>query len=98
MTTQAVDQLLYLLGAAFESQDDWHSLLGNLHDVTPEEWSWAPPGGRRSIREIVRHVGGCKLMHENHAFGDASLGWEDDIVAGGEALAEFASAVAWLRV
>jgi uncharacterized damage-inducible protein DinB len=96
MTRSAVDQLLQFLDAAFEGED-WHSLLGNLRDVAPEEWTWTPPGGQRSVRDIVQHVGGCKLMYENHAFGDASLSWDDPLVAGGEAQDEAASAVAWLR-
>jgi uncharacterized damage-inducible protein DinB len=96
MTRSAVEQLLYLLDAAFDGED-WHSLLGNLGAVAAEEWTWTPPGGRRSIRDIVQHVGGCKLMYANHAFGDATFGWEDPLVAGGEALADPASAVAWLR-
>ena len=96
MTTPAVDQLLYLLDAAFAG-DDWHSLLGNLRAVTPQEWRWVPPGGRRSIRDIAQHVGGCKVMYENHAFGDAALGWEHPLVTGDEALTGAAAAVEWLR-
>jgi uncharacterized damage-inducible protein DinB len=96
MTRTAVDQLLSFLDAAFGGED-WHSLLCNLRDVKREEWDWKPPGGRRSLRDIVQHVGGCKLMYENHAFSDASLSWDDPLVAGGEALEEAATAVAWLR-
>ena len=72
MTTAAVGQLLYLLDEAFAGED-WHSLLGNLRAVAPEEWRWVPPGGDRSIRDIVQHVGGCKFMYEDHAFGRAAL-------------------------
>ena len=96
MTAPAVDQLLYLLDEAFAGED-WHALLRQLHAITPVEWCWAPPGGQRTIRDIVQHVGGCKVMYENYAFGDATLSWEHPIVTGGEALADVASAVAWLR-
>ena len=96
MATAAVDQLLYLLDEAFEGED-WHSLLVNLRAVAPEEWRWLPPGGQRSIRDLVQHVGSCKFMYDNHAFGDATLDWEHPPVAGDEALADTASAVAWLR-
>ncbi len=96
MITTAVDQLLYLLDEAFAGQA-WHSLLGNLHTVTTEEWRWVPPGGQRSLRDIVQHVGSCKFMYDDHAFGQATLGWEHPLVAGGEALADAASAIAWLR-
>ncbi len=96
MATAAVDQLLYLLDEAFEGED-WHSLLGNLRDVAPEEWRWVPPGGQRSIRDLVQHVGSCKFMYDNHAFGDATLDWEHPLVAGDGILADAASAVVWLR-
>ena len=95
MTTAAVEQLLYLLDEAFEG--NWHALLTNLRAVAPQEWHIVPPGGDRSIRDIVEHVGSCKIMYEIHAFGDATLGWEHPLVTGGDALADAASAIAWLR-
>jgi hypothetical protein len=36
MTTATVSQLLFLLEGAFEGAD-WHSLLGNLRSVVPED-------------------------------------------------------------
>jgi hypothetical protein len=91
----AVEALLYLLDDGFEG-GRWHSLLGNLAGVAHEEWEWLPPGGARSLRAIVHHVGVCKLMYENHAFGDASLTWES--VDPPEAtLADPTAALAWLR-
>lgn len=91
----AVDQLLYFLDEAFAGED-WHSLLTNIRTVPPEAWAWVPPGGHRSIRDIVQHVGGCKFMYENHAFGDATFGWDDPLVAGDKAVTDAASAVEWL--
>ena len=91
----AVEALLYLLDDSFEG-GRWHSLLGNLADVAPDEWEWLPPGGARSLRAIVHHVGVCKLMYENHAFGDASLTWES-VDPPDAALADPAAALAWLR-
>jgi hypothetical protein len=41
------------------------------------------------------------LSHDgsrNHAFGDATLTWDDALVNGGEALESVESAIAWLRV
>ena len=96
MASEVVGQLLYLLDQAFEG-DRWHSLLANLQSVTLDDWIWLPPGGDRSIRDIVDHVGACKLMYENHAFGDATLRWED-IEAGAAARLETVdAAIAWLR-
>ena len=53
VTAVGIDQLLYLLDEAFEG-NEWHSLVGNLRDVGPEDWRWIPPSGRRSILSIVR--------------------------------------------
>jgi hypothetical protein len=94
--TPAVSQLLYLLDKAFEGED-WHSFLTNLRAVESEDWEWIPPGGDRSIREIVQHVGGCKLMYDNHAFGDAALTWEHPLVDGVGVLATVPSAIEWLQ-
>lgn len=59
-----VDELLGQLDAAYD-RGDWHSLRGNLADVPAGAWDWTPPGASRSVRDIVRHLGGCKLMYEN---------------------------------
>jgi hypothetical protein len=96
MTVSAVSQLLYLLDSAFQGSE-WHSLLGNLRSVTPEDWLWVPSGGHRSIRHIVQHVGGCKFMYQNHAFGDAQLTWDDPLVEGRDALSTLTEATAWLQ-
>lgn len=96
MSTPAVAQLLSLLDEAFEDQE-WHALLSNLRTVTPDAWIWVPPSGHRSIRSIVQHVGGCKFMYENHAFGDATLTWDHPLVTGDETTTDLDSAIPWLR-
>ena len=96
MASLVVGELLHLLDEAFAG-DDWHSLLGNLRDVAPEEWTWLPPGGDRSLRDMVQHIGSCKLMYDDHAFGGATLDWDDSLVTGEAALADPASALTWLR-
>jgi hypothetical protein len=96
-TPPAIAQLLYLLDEAFEATTNEHSLLGNLGSLRPEDWLWVPAGGSRSIRDIVRHVGGCKYMYHDYAFGGATLTWEDSVVDGGDALLASISAIAWLR-
>jgi hypothetical protein len=87
----AISQLLYLLDEAFDATSNEQSFLGNLRALVPEDWLWVPAGGRRSIRDIVRHVGGCKFMYHDYAFGDATLTWEDPLVDGGDALASSGS-------
>ena len=34
-------------------------------------------GGRAAIRQIVGHVGACKYMYDDFAFGEAGMMWED---------------------
>ena len=96
MTTTAVAELLYLFDEAFEGKD-WASLLTNLGSVTHADWLWVPPGGRRSICDIVQHVGGCKFLYHNQAFGDGLLAWEDPLIQGAGALATMPAAIEWLR-
>ena len=78
MARAAIDEYLYLLDAAFAGPD-WHSLLTNVRAVEQQDWLWLPPGGARPIAKMVAHVGACKYMYENHAFGDAALGWDDPL-------------------
>jgi hypothetical protein len=76
MTRAAVDQLLYLLDQAFEGHDE-HGLLVNLATARDDDWNWLPPGGVRTIAQIVEHVGECKFMYANHAFGDRNMSWHE---------------------
>jgi hypothetical protein len=75
----------------------WHSLIGNLKPVTPDDWLWVPPGGRRSIRDIVDHIGGGKRIYQIHAFGEANVHWDDPSLQGGDALTTIPTAIEWLR-
>ncbi|HET7077681.1 MAG TPA: DinB family protein [Chloroflexia bacterium] len=95
MSTAAASELLYLLDTAFEGT--WHSLLDNLQAVTPDDWAWVPPGGQRTIRDIVQHVGGCKFMYHDYAFGGGHLTWDDPLVDGKGVLDTPAVAIGWLR-
>ncbi len=102
MTAVVVEDLLRSLDAAFEGEttypgDDWHSLLSNLSTVPPEAWNWLPPGGARSIRDLVRHIGRGKLEYNDCAFGAAALRGDDPIMLGAGMLDDPATAVAWLR-
>ena len=72
--TTAISQLLYLLDDAFEGTPRV-SLLGNLKTLEAEDWLWVPHGGQRSVRDIVQHVGGCKFMYDDYAFGEGATAW-----------------------
>jgi uncharacterized damage-inducible protein DinB len=95
VTTQLIEQYLYLLDDAFAGPD-WHSLLSNLNTVAPEDWDWAPPGGERSIRAIVRHAGYSKIVAHDQAFGGGTLTWDD--AGGDEETSDISTAIAWLRM
>ncbi len=95
MTTQVIEEYVYLLDDAFAGPD-WHSLLSNLNTVAPDDWAWVPPGGARSIRAIVRHVGRVKLMAYDQAFGGGTLTWDD--AGGDEETSDIRTAIAWLRM
>ena len=78
MSKAGIEQLLYLMDEAFDAQGPHgeHSLLVNLRSLHDDDWQWLPPGGGRSIFDIVRHAGECKYVYDNHAFGDATMRWD----------------------
>lgn len=75
MSRAGIEQLLYMMDQAFES-DLGESLLANVASVPAELWSQVTPGGKRTIHEIVRHLAECKHVYDNHAFGDQSMRYE----------------------
>lgn len=95
MAGPAVEAFLFLLDDGFDG-GRWHSIVRNLDAVTADDWSWLPSGGSRSIKDMVHHVGVCKLMYENHAFGDGSLTWES-VEPDPGTLGDPAAALDWLR-
>jgi len=99
----AVTELVILFDHLMEEEasefgwDHWHSLIRNLSTVEPGQWTQPPPGGGRTIRQLVVHLGKTFLMYDNHAFGDGSRDWDDLTVDGtgpGETPEE---TTAWLR-
>jgi len=91
-----VAHYLYLLDSAFDGSR-WHSLLGNLKAVAPEDWDWVPPDGQRTIRDIVQHLAGAKLVYQNRAFGDGQLPWTDPSVEGEGIGPTMPEMIAWLQ-
>jgi hypothetical protein len=75
-----VDLIAYLLDQAFDG-GEFHSLMGNLGAVDRATWRARVPGSVRTIAEIALHVGGAKVMYDDHAFGTASLVWDSPEVA-----------------
>ena len=83
------------LDAAFDG--DAASTIANLATVREEDWTWLPPGGARSIRDLVQHIGGSKLMYADAAFAGGSLRFDDPILDGEGSLGTVGMGVAWLR-
>ncbi|MEX2246695.1 MAG: DinB family protein [Dehalococcoidia bacterium] len=97
MSRGGIELLLYVMDDAFESAG-MHSLISNVRSVADGDWLWTPPGGNRTIFEIVEHVGECKYVYENHAFGDGSMRWDrPGSVPGVERDTAPAAIAEWLR-
>jgi uncharacterized damage-inducible protein DinB len=74
----AIEAYLDLLEEAFrgigiEASNESQALLVNLATVPEAAWRALPSGAARSIESIALHVGACKIMYDDYAFGSASL-------------------------
>src|SRR5688572_23262256 len=70
----AIELLAWLMDEAFqgpglEQSGESQSLIGNLRTVSPDAWRASGPGITRTIESIVLHVGACKVVYADHAFG-----------------------------
>jgi uncharacterized damage-inducible protein DinB len=73
-----IEALLYLLDEAFrgrgiEESNESQALLPNLRSVPDEAWLAVPPGAARSVAAMALHVGACKVMYADYAFGGGTL-------------------------
>jgi uncharacterized damage-inducible protein DinB len=73
-----IDALLNLMdeafrGAGIEESNESQALVTNLVSVPSEAWRALPPGASRSIEAITLHVGACKVMYDDYAFGPGRL-------------------------
>jgi hypothetical protein len=75
MSRAGIEQMLYMMDQAFESETG-ESLMRNLGSVPDDLWLWSPPGGKRTIFDIVNHIGEARFVYDNHAFGDQSMRWD----------------------
>jgi uncharacterized damage-inducible protein DinB len=60
-------------GRGIEESNESQALLTNLATVGDDAWRALPPGAARSIESIALHIGACKIMYDDYAFGSASL-------------------------
>lgn len=96
MVRHRIDELARILNLSFEGSA--HSLLNNLATVAEKEWDVLPQGARRSIQQMVWHVGLFKYIYANHGFRDASMDYGDaPATPPMERLATPDSATEWLR-
>jgi len=103
MADPAVEALLYLLAEAFEGRgieesNESQALLTNLATVNETTWRAMPSGATRSIESMVLHVGTCKVMYDDYAFGSGTKQWgQPDVQPWEEGAAPMEEAIAWLR-
>lgn len=75
MTAVGTRELLYLIDEAFDGTA-WHSLLGNLRSVAPEDWTWLPAELLRPRRtnwgelKETRWIIGVMIEHDLYHAGE----------------------------
>jgi uncharacterized damage-inducible protein DinB len=98
-----VNAYLDLLDEAFEGRgieesNESQALLTNLAMVTEAEWRATVPGATRTIESMVLHVGACKIMYDDYAFGPGTKQWGTPEVEGWiDTDAPMREAIDWLR-
>jgi uncharacterized damage-inducible protein DinB len=98
-----IETMLYLLDEAFrgvgiEQSNESQALMPNLRSVPDDAWHALPEGLSRSIESIAVHVGTTKLVYGNHAFGDASLRFDQtEVEPWPRGEAEMADVLPWLE-
>jgi uncharacterized damage-inducible protein DinB len=95
---QAITTLAWLSENVFEG-DSAYALLANLSNLRDEDWDSVPPGGGRSIADILEHVGWAKWMYQDYAFGPGTLRGDQPplIPSGGARTRPRAELLAWLK-
>jgi uncharacterized damage-inducible protein DinB len=73
-----IEALLNLMEEAFrgggiEESNESQALLTNLATVPADHWRALPAGAVRSIHDIAGHIGACKIMYDDYAFGGGTL-------------------------
>lgn len=96
MARIALDEWMYLFNSAFDGR--WQSVLKNLDSVGDEDWNAVPTGGKRSIKDIVAHLGMFKFMYPTSAFRGREFDYGDNPATPPiERLATKTAAIEWLK-
>ena len=99
----AIDEIVYLLDEAFagtgiEETNESQSLLVNLGTVGETQWREVPPSGVRTIESVALHVGTCKIIYDEYAFGPGRLRWDDPgLEPWPKGEAPMVETIAWLK-
>ncbi len=95
-----IETLLGIMDEAFRGggeQSESQALLANLAGVTDDEWRALPPGAARSIESMAVHVGACKVMYADYAFGSGTLRFgTPEVEPWGDGRAPRDAVIAWL--
>jgi uncharacterized damage-inducible protein DinB len=71
-----IEDIIWRMDQAW-SESRWQALLPHLEGLTWEEANWPPVEGRRAILQILTHLGLCKIMYWEYAFGPAKMSWPE---------------------
>lgn len=101
-TRSGIDTLVNLMDEAFrgrglEKSNESQALLTNLASVPGKHWRTVPAGGSRTIEAITGHVGACKVMYDDYAFGPGKLRFTTPEVEPFADGGEPAEIIAWLE-
>jgi uncharacterized damage-inducible protein DinB len=84
-------------GDGIEESNESQAFVPNLASVPDDAWRALPPGAVRTIESIALHVGACKIMYDDYAFGSASLRFATpDVEPFTEGAAPRAEVVVWI--
>jgi hypothetical protein len=85
-------------GIGIEESNESQALLPNLRSVPEGAWRALPAGAVRSIESIALHVGSCKIMYDDYAFGPGRLRFgEPEVEPWHEGEAPMAEVIPWLE-
>jgi DinB family protein len=99
----AIDEIVYMLdeafsGAGIEESNEGQSFMQNVLSVEGSMWRTAPDRGVRTIESIALHVGSCKVMYDEYAFGPGKLFWGDpEVQPWSRGEAPFEATIGWLQ-
>ena len=96
MSRAKIEEYIHLLNSAFQGTEQ--SVLRNLDSVQEKDWTALPDGARRSIKDIVAHIGMFKFMYPGSAFRNREFDYGDDPVSPPSSrLATKDAAIEWLN-